>query len=209
MVGPRVSPLRSSSLRWLLALSVALPACGAGAKFVWPAPEGWKTETIPFPLDFAPDLPYRGREELRFAPAFFEPSAPGYFSYAFVWWLEGSPALDQQSLERDLARYFAGLCGAVGGKKFSFDPGRFKARLEPAEPSATAIAATKAFQGTIDAYDPFKNGNGREITLNVDISIGDCAAEGRRVVLVLASPKPRSDTIWKALAERKSGFHCR
>jgi hypothetical protein len=24
--------------------------------FAWPSPEGWKTETIPFPLDFAPDV---------------------------------------------------------------------------------------------------------------------------------------------------------
>jgi len=177
--------------------------------FVWPVPEGWKQETIPFPLGFAPDLPYEGIEELRFAPAFFDPSAPTYFSYAFVWWLKGRPEFDRASLERDLVRYFAGLCNAVGKNKFSFDNSRFKAKLEPsAEPANVAFSPAQSFRGTLDAYDPFKNGNGRELSLNVDLAIGDCAASGHRVVLVAASPKPRADPIWQALAERKASFHC-
>src|SRR3954468_9210935 len=49
--------------------------------FEWPKPEGgWKTETIPFPLDFAPTIPLQGVEELRFAPGMFKPEAPGYWS---------------------------------------------------------------------------------------------------------------------------------
>jgi hypothetical protein len=32
------------------------------------APKGWRFERIDFPLPFAPDLPHRGFEELRFAP---------------------------------------------------------------------------------------------------------------------------------------------
>jgi hypothetical protein len=35
-----------------------VPAQDAGAAaFDWPLPDGWKGETIPFPLGFAPDLP--------------------------------------------------------------------------------------------------------------------------------------------------------
>ena len=30
-----------------------------------PAPEGWRSETIPFPLEFAPDLVYEGIEEIQ------------------------------------------------------------------------------------------------------------------------------------------------
>src|SRR5690348_7269453 len=57
----------------------------------WPTPEGWRREVIPFPLDFAPEIGYRGVEELRFAPRFFDPAAPTYWSYAFAWLLEGAP----------------------------------------------------------------------------------------------------------------------
>ena len=49
--------------------------------------------TIPFPLDFAPNLPYRGTEELRFAPGFFDPSAAGSWSYAFVWFVDRTRAV--------------------------------------------------------------------------------------------------------------------
>ena len=56
--------------------------------FTWPAPTGWRKETIPFPLDFAPSLPYRGVEEVRFAPHFFDAPAETYFTYSFAWILD-------------------------------------------------------------------------------------------------------------------------
>jgi hypothetical protein len=190
----------------------ALAACSKGEvskvpapRFVWPAPAGWRTETIPFPLDFAPDLPYRGLEEIRFAPDFFDPGTPGYFSYAFVWWLEGRPDLGRKSLERDLARYFAGLCDAVGGRFFTFDPDRFKATLSAGTERAPG---ERFYLGAIATYDPFQKGNGREIALNVEIVTRDCPTADRRVVLVKASPKPRSDVIWKDLADIEASFRC-
>src|SRR5262245_33462421 len=50
-----------ASMRLAAALLFAV-----SASFQWPIPEGWQHETIPFPLEFAPDLPYQGVEELRF-----------------------------------------------------------------------------------------------------------------------------------------------
>jgi len=84
----------------------------ASTSFSWPMPEGWQHETIPFPLEFAPDLPYRGVEELRFAPGIFKPDQAGYWSYAFVWWLDGKPALGAAELNASLERYFAGRASA-------------------------------------------------------------------------------------------------
>src|SRR5262245_24178101 len=75
--------LRAARLTALTALVAA--ACGAEVPdppsppavrsttgFDWPVPAGWKHETIPFPLGFAPGLPFHGVEELRFAPGFFD-----------------------------------------------------------------------------------------------------------------------------------------
>lgn len=57
------------------------PAQEEGAvAFDWPVRDGWKGETIPFPLGFAPDLPYRGVEELRCPPGFFEPNSSHFWS---------------------------------------------------------------------------------------------------------------------------------
>jgi len=79
----------------------------------WPTPAGFRSETIPFPLDFAPQLAHRGVEELRFAPGFFDPAAPGYWSYAFVWRTEDPAALDAAAVGAELTAYFRGLIAAV------------------------------------------------------------------------------------------------
>ncbi len=55
----------------LLLISVGVVAAAeevAVPSFFLPTPEGWQTETIPFPLEFAPEIKYEGLEELRFAP---------------------------------------------------------------------------------------------------------------------------------------------
>ncbi len=79
-------------------------------------PAGWKSETIPFPLDFAPGISHRGVEELRFAPGMFDPAAPGYWSYAFVWRTEDAATLAAPILAAELTTYFRGLLGAVDEK---------------------------------------------------------------------------------------------
>jgi hypothetical protein len=83
----------------------------------WAIPAGFRSETIPFPLEFAPGLAHRGTEELRFAPGFFDPSAPGYWSYAFVWRTEDPAAMDAAAVASELTAYFRGLIEAVDEAK--------------------------------------------------------------------------------------------
>ena len=40
------------------------------------------------PKDFAPDMKWKGKEEIRFAPGMFKPNAPDFFSHRFCF---GSP----------------------------------------------------------------------------------------------------------------------
>ena len=114
----------------------AAPAPASDGK-PWRTPEGWKSETIPFPLDFAPSVAHRGNEELRFAPGFFDPAAPGYWSYAFAWRTDDAAAMDAAALGAALTAYFRGLIDAVderheiAGKdqivaRAAADGGRFK-----------------------------------------------------------------------------------
>jgi hypothetical protein len=111
----------------------------------WPTPAGWKSETIPFPLDFAPQLAHRGVEELRFAPGMFDPAAPGYWSYAFVWRTEDAAQLDAAQLGGELVAYFRGLISAVD-KTLSVDP-----------VTATATGAGPRFELTAHVIDAFKS----------------------------------------------------
>ncbi len=83
----------------------------------WPLPAGWKSESFAFPLEFAPSLAHRGVEELRFAPGMFDPSAPGYWAYAFAWRLDDAADLSADQLSHELTTYFRGLLVAVDADK--------------------------------------------------------------------------------------------
>jgi hypothetical protein len=101
-------------------LIVVALACGGpqkpAAPSTWDTPAGWKTETFPFPLEFAPSLTHHGVEELRFAPGMFEPGKPGYWSYAFVWRLDDAADLAPDALAAELTAYYVGLEKAVDDK---------------------------------------------------------------------------------------------
>jgi len=110
----------------------------------WEIPAGWKSETIPFPLDFAPSLSHRGVEELRFPPGMFDPAAPGYWSYVFAWRLDDPAALDAAALGGELTAYFRGLIRAVDST-LAVDP-----------VTVTATAEEDRFALTAHVIDAFK-----------------------------------------------------
>lgn len=93
--------------------SAAPSPMSTAPEVLWPAPEGWRTERIPFPLDFAPSLTYKGYEELRFSPAFGKADQPLFFTYAFLWVIPADVELKRDAVERDLKVYFDGLMKAV------------------------------------------------------------------------------------------------
>ncbi len=170
------------------------------AGVTWPVADGWRREVIPFPLEFAPGVASHGVEEIRFAPDFFKPEAPTFWSYAFVWLLDDAPAVDGSWLEHALVVYFAGLADAVGGEKYHFDPAHYSAKLAP----VTVPAGGGAWQGTFEGYEPFKTG--QPLTLHIEAQVRDCGT--RRAVLLAASPQPPDHEVWARLRERLAAFKC-
>ena len=116
------------------------PTAPRSAPASWPVPAGWRSEVIPFPLDFAPSLAHRGVEEIRFAPGFFDPAAAGYWSYTFVWRLDEPAMLDATAVAGELTTYFRGLIDAVDEKHEIGDRDSIVARATP-EASRFALSA--------------------------------------------------------------------
>ena len=168
-----------------------------GPVFTWPAPEGWKKETIPFPLDFAPDLPHRGAEEIRFAPHFFDPAAPTYFSYSFAWVIDDPAPPPADQLSAEFRRYFAGLMGEVGKEKGAAYPASaFDARVDSDRAGH--------YGGVIHAVDAF--GDGRPLVLHLDAQSSTCRK--KTVLLVTLSPKDPDDAVFAALLAQRGTFRC-
>ena len=182
------------------------PAGGPEGKpaFMWPVPEGWKSETIPFPLDFAPEVRHAGVEELRFSPGFGNPDAPDNWTYAFAWILNDDAAVTETSLAGELTAYFKGLAMAVGAKKFDFDPHHFAARFR-ARPAAPG-AKVREYGGTVETYDCFNTG--KRITLHVLVRTLPCAEGRRRAVLFGVSRLEDDAAIWPGLRRLLGDFRC-
>lgn len=167
-------------------------AAPAGSSVRWPIPTAWKHETFELPPQFAPSLPYRGTEDLRFMPGFSSPTAPDYWSYDLVWWLDEPPPFDPTNVAATLTTYFQGLATAVGGSKYQFDPARYRAVLSP-----VPAGELPRLVGQVFTYDPFATG--LPITLNVEAELRSCPGTNQVAIVVALSPKDTTDSVWGAL----------
>lgn len=156
----------------LTVLSLAVPALAQTAPspmssappITWSPPTGWKTETIPFPLDFAPSLPYTGYEELRFSPDFGKADQPLFFTYAFLWVIPATVELTRAQIERDLKIYFDGLMTAVAAsKKIEGVTVNTKVTVSDAAPGPDKISWTV----NVETYDAFFTRKPIKLVMNV------------------------------------------
>lgn len=197
----QIRPLRRiGSLLPLAALCLSAQAPSAASRVKWPKPAGWSAESLPFPLDFAPELAHQGSEELRFMPGFFDPAAPDNWSYVFVWCLDSPAPAGQVQLEPELKAYFKGLCLKVG-KKFNLNPARFRCNLVAVK-VPEGQWWSQAYLGSASIYDCFKTG--KAITLNLKARIA--RGRGGQYLLVEASPKPLDAEVWKSLDACANSF---
>jgi hypothetical protein len=79
------------------------------APYTLPTPKDWGVERFLVPPSFAPTITYKGVEDIRFAPGWAKSGSDEYWSYAFLWYLEGKSVVTAASLEKDLKAYYTGL----------------------------------------------------------------------------------------------------
>jgi hypothetical protein len=194
-----------SLLGWSFACEAPLPdqpvVAGSPSGLHWPVPAGWKHETFALPPDFAPEFPWQGTEDLRFMPGFFSPTAPDFWSYDFVWWLDQPPPFDAASLAAALTIYFRGLSTAVGASKYELDASRYRAYL-----AAVPGSSPPRIAGQVFTYDPFATG--LPIILNVEAELRACPGTGQFAIVVALSPKDTADSVWSALRAAASALEC-
>ena len=184
------------------ATDVPTPAIPSRAP-IWYTPDGWQTETIPFPLEFAPEIAHSGVEELRLPPGFSKPGDDWFWSYAFVWHVAAPGPDGRIGLERELPLYFAGLAKAVGGV------GREDIAAFHFSASLTGDLATdRGLMGTVEAFDAFETQ--RPVRLNVKIHEAPCASAGHRALVFRLSPREpaRDDPVWRELDRLAGEFNC-
>lgn len=163
-----------------------------------PAPDGWVSERINFPLPFAPDLQFKGFEELRFAPGMFNAKSDTYFTYLFAVRLDGRHKVDAAFLRSFLLTYYRGLCRAVGeDRKLEIADSAIKAEVRGTHFEHPGV---NAFSARLDIIDAFVTG--KPLVLNVDILARTDTADGAEF-FALVSPKPRDHEVWHVLSRMR------
>lgn len=200
------------ALRVLLLVSLLIPVGAvagdedvATGSFFLPTPDGWRTETIPFPLGFAPELEYEGVEELRFAPGMFKADSEDFWTYAFVWWISDRSSLDPGGLAKDLEFYFTGLTQAVAAER-GFDANAAIHDVQLATVDGGGHDSEIDFEGGATIFDPFATGE--TLSLNIRVQQILCPDEGRLAVVFELSPQPFIHQVWSSLEGIREGFRC-
>ena len=167
-----------------------------------PIPEGWRAESFPFPLQFAPNIPYEGEELVRFAPEWSRFAAGNGFSYVFAWDVKAKPVAPED-VEDYLETYFDGLMKNVArGRKLEIEPPRTAAALHP----MTAVEGwTQAFGAEVRTWNAVSKGE--PLVLNIEVTKRNCP-EGRMLIFFALSKATRDQPVWASLREARNKASC-
>ena len=173
------------------------------APYTLPVPKDWTLERFLIPIGFAPQIPYKGVEDIRFTPGWGKVKRDEYWSYAFLWYLEGDVKMDFKIINRNLNDYYTGLI-AINGNNIP------KEKLIPVVTSIKEVRKDtgdlKTFTGTIKMVDYMEQ---KPIVLNCKVHLKSCPGENKTFIFYELSPKPLSHHIWLSLDKLWLGFKCK
>lgn len=167
-------------------------------------PEGWGVERFLIPIEFAPSIPYKGVEDIRFAPGWGNAKSEEYWSYAFLWYLDETPVTNETTIQTNLNAYYTGLIGRnIERRKIP------KEKLFPVKTSIKEVKAElgdqKTFKGTIDMLDYMEQ---KPMILNCVAHVRSCPGQTKGFIFYEISPKPSTDKVWTSLGLLWKSFDC-
>ena len=75
-------------LTFILLIVGQLMSFGQEQETVLNSPDNWRKEIIAFPIGFAPEIKFKGFEDIRFAPGWSDSTSNEFWTYTFVWYIE-------------------------------------------------------------------------------------------------------------------------
>ena len=165
------------------------------------APDGWRSEILPFPLSFAPELEFEGVEEIQFAPGWSDPESAEFWAYSFVWYIEKQSPMTEQLLTESFNFYYDGLMTAVAeNQKDSVPAPQFDEAL------CLFVKTEDGFTGKMRVFDAFFLKD--YITLNIKVRESFCLPTDKQIVIFDISPKSLDDELWRIFDNVKLKAPC-
>jgi len=165
-------------------------------------PTGWDIERFLIPIEFAPQIQYKGVEDIRFTSGWANVKSNEYWTYAFLWYLDGTYKINKNILENNLRAYYSGLVGR------NIEPRKIPAsKVIPVKTFVKQVTTSesdlKTFNETIEMLDYMEQ---RPITLNCIVHVRPYKEKGKTFIFYELSPKPFPDSIWLKLNELWTDF---
>jgi len=171
------------------------------APYNLPVPRAYTVERFLIPISFAPSIKYKGVEDIRFTPGWANSKTHDYWTYAFLWWLDGNVEMDSVTLANNLKAYYTGLAKANNVPADKQLP--VKTSFKEVK---TGKGDLKTFTGTIEMVDYMTK---EPLTLYAMVHLRRCNEENKTVVFHKISPKPFTHSNWATLEELWMQFNCK
>jgi hypothetical protein len=190
-----------ASFIFIVSLSIVVQAQEVKPQFL-KEPANWTFERFALPPEFSPAFPYRGVEELRFAPGMFDKDSATYFTYAFVAQLDNVTAFSQSDTRDYLLSYFKGLCSSTAkNRKLVIDTASITTTVEKKK----GISASETiYTASLIIFGVFADG--APVKLNAEVKVLLDTAVKNTYLIFIASPREKTDAIWKKLYEIQKEF---
>jgi hypothetical protein len=163
-------------------------------------PKGWRAERVRLSAAVA-----GGVEELRFAPGWNNSRSEQYWTYASLWYLEGTPETNEAMIKQRLTAYYTELIESSAETK--------KIPAQKVLPVKTWIRElqkeggdARTYYGAVAMLD-YKSQ--QPISLNCVVHVRHDAERNITVVFFEFSPKPLGNPVWKDMDQLWTDFKFR
>jgi len=161
----------------------------------------WRKETVQIPPRFAPEINYKGFEDIRFAKGWGKLDSDGFLTFAFAWDVNLNSKPTTTLFEDNLKLYFDGLMNLVNQDSSLIIP-KTKASFKEEK----QLNEVTNFIGTVEIYDAFTTK--KPIVLNVIIESHYCQKTKTYFPLFKFSPKDFKHKTWDMLNQVKLNNSC-
>jgi hypothetical protein len=166
--------------------------------------DGWSIERFPVPIDFAPKIAYKGVEDIRFTPNWGNIHNDEYWTYAFLWYLDGTQKVNADSISNNLNYYYDGLISRNIEKRHI--PANLVTKTKTSLQQISAEQGDmETYKGTVTMLDYMGQ---QPMVLNCMVHIKKCEGRDNTIIFHQLSPKPFNDAMWQKLNKLWADFNC-
>lgn len=173
------------------------------APYTLQVPKDWGVERFSIPIGFAPQIPYNGVEDIRFAPGWANAKSNEYWTYAFLWYLDDIQKINAEIISSHLKAYYTGLI-AVNAASSSMHADQEVAVETKIKKVKTNKGDSKTFRGTIYLVDYMAK---TPITLHCIVHLKFYPLKYKTFLFFEISPKPYDDKVWQGLHQLWADFN--